>query len=114
MKLLRHRHGAHCGRHCPAAPRSQAYRRAWDSEQRGEAERIGARWPGWHVMYGVGSRRFYAIAAWQGCERILLAADTPGELERLMAEVEAEAARRDAASTARLANLVRRVSKGAA
>ena len=65
-------------------------------------------------MYGVYSRRYFAFAAWQGCEAMVIEAGTAEELEHLMAEAELEAARRDAASTARLASLLRRLTQEAA
>lgn len=37
-----------------------------------EAERLARAWPGWAVLYGVGSRRFYAVAAWSTSEPLMV------------------------------------------
>src|SRR5690348_1579342 len=37
-------------------------RKAWDEKQQARAEQLGLLEPGWLVIYGVYSRRFYAIA----------------------------------------------------
>ncbi|MDH2430367.1 hypothetical protein [Sphaerisporangium sp. TRM90804] len=59
-------------------------RKVWDARQRARAEQLGLLEPGWLVMYGAYSRRFYAIARIsEVCEPLLQAA-TPEELRTLM------------------------------
>ncbi|GAA1266579.1 hypothetical protein GCM10009677_18540 [Sphaerisporangium rubeum] len=44
--------------------------------------------PAWSIWYGVGSRRFYAVATWSSPYPLLLAASTAEELRHLMREAE--------------------------
>jgi len=67
-------------------------RRAWDLDQRAEARRLAAQWPAWSVLYGAGSRCFYAIAAWPVPEPLILQARTAAELEQMLANPLAPAA----------------------
>ena len=76
-----------CGRHrAGQAPTPVVHRRLWDGPARAEAERLAQAWPSWSVLYGVGSRRFYAIATWQISEPLMVEAATAEELERRMYE----------------------------
>ena len=77
------------------------HRRLWDGPARAEAERLAQAWPSWTVLYGVGSRRFYALAAWQVSEPLMVDATTTEDLERRMYEaVMAVTARREIPLTA--------------
>ena len=76
------------GRHRVGQARtSVVHRRLWDGPARAEAERLAQAWPSWTVLYGVGSRRFYALAAWQVSEPLMVDATTTEDLERRMYEV---------------------------
>ncbi|MEV7014136.1 hypothetical protein [Streptosporangium sp. NPDC051022] len=63
--------------------------RPWDGHARAEAERLTRAWNGWTVLYGPGSRRFYAVAAWPTPEPMVLDDRTPDGLEARMREAEA-------------------------
>ncbi|MFF5111788.1 ATP-binding protein [Streptosporangium sp. NPDC000509] len=73
----RHRRGESVDRRGP---------RRWDREQREVADRLDRAETGWLVMYGVGGRRFYAIAV--GGEPLVVQAGTAEELCALMREAE--------------------------
>ncbi|MEU0517008.1 hypothetical protein [Streptosporangium sp. NPDC006007] len=62
------------------------HRRLWDGPARAQAERLAQAWPSWIVLYGVGSRRFYAIAAWVTTEPLMVEAAGAEDLERRMYE----------------------------
>ncbi|MEV8635797.1 hypothetical protein AB0395_29485 [Streptosporangium sp. NPDC051023] len=64
-------------------------RRPWDGHARAEAERLSRAWSGWTVLYGPGSRRFYAVASWPAPEPVVLDDRTPDGLEARMRETEA-------------------------
>ncbi|MGW5259721.1 hypothetical protein ACWEQG_02020 [Microbispora sp. NPDC004025] len=72
------------GRHRDGAEPGAWKRRAWDLDQHAEAGQLAERWPGWTVMYGKGSRRFYALAAWPVPEPLILDARTAADLETLL------------------------------
>ncbi|MBB2914837.1 hypothetical protein FHS43_006149 [Streptosporangium becharense] len=76
------------GRHRAGLAPAAVHRRLWDGPARAEAERLTAAWPGWGVLYSLGSRRFYAIAAWPVPEPLMVESDTPEELEERMREAE--------------------------
>ncbi|MEU0517702.1 hypothetical protein [Streptosporangium sp. NPDC006007] len=77
------------------------HRRLWDGPARAQAEHLAQAWPSWTVLYGVGSRRFYAIAAWVTTEPLMVEAAGAEELERRMYEaVMAMTARRETPLTA--------------
>ncbi|RCG22459.1 hypothetical protein DQ384_35745 [Sphaerisporangium album] len=59
-------------------------RRVWDGTQRARAEQLGLLEPGWLVIYGPYSRRFYAIARIAEVSEPLLDAATSEELRSLM------------------------------
>ena len=75
------------GRHRAGQTRTAVvHRRLWDGPARAQAERLAQAWPSWIVLYGVGSRRFYALAAWATSEPLMVEAATAEELERRMYE----------------------------
>ncbi|MEU0517920.1 hypothetical protein [Streptosporangium sp. NPDC006007] len=75
------------GRHRAGQARtSMVHRRLWDGPARAQAERLAQAWPSWTVLYGVGSRRFYAMATWATSEFLMVEAATSEELERRMYE----------------------------
>ncbi|MFI6456538.1 ATP-binding protein [Streptosporangium amethystogenes] len=76
------------GRHRRGEPVDQRGPRQWDREQREVAARLDRAEAGWLVMYGVGGRRFYAIAAGQVPEPLVVEARTAEELCALMRETE--------------------------
>ncbi|GII87284.1 hypothetical protein Ssi03_52740 [Sphaerisporangium siamense] len=62
----------------------------WDAGKRALAAQMDRLEPGWHVMYGLWSRRFYAIATC--CPvAMIVEARTPEELRERMREGELEA-----------------------
>ncbi|WP_326644449.1 ATP-binding protein [Streptosporangium sp. NBC_01755] len=76
------------GRHRRGEPVDQRGPRQWDREQREVAARLDRAEAGWLVMYGVGGRRFYAIAAGWVPEPLVVQAGTAEELCALMRETE--------------------------
>ncbi|MGW4421600.1 hypothetical protein [Streptosporangium sp. NPDC004631] len=75
------------GRHRAGQARtSVVHRRLWDGPARAQAERLAQAWPSWTVLYGVGSRRFYALATWATSEPLMIEAADAEELERRMYE----------------------------
>ncbi|MGW4423433.1 hypothetical protein [Streptosporangium sp. NPDC004631] len=90
------------GRHRAGQARpTTVHRRLWDGPARAQAERLAQAWPSWTVLYGVGSRRFYALAAWATSEPLMVDAATAEELEARMYEaVMAVATRRETPLTA--------------
>ncbi|MEU8202639.1 ATP-binding protein [Streptosporangium sp. NPDC049046] len=74
------------GRHRRGEPVDQRGPRRWDREQREVADQLDRAETGWLVMYGVGGRRFYAIAV--GGEPLVVQAGTAEELCALMREAE--------------------------
>ena len=76
------------GRHRAGQARTAVvHRRLWDGPARAQAERLAQAWPSWTVLYGVGSRRFYALAAWATSGPLMVEAASAEELERRMYEV---------------------------
>ncbi|MFC7382514.1 hypothetical protein [Sphaerisporangium rhizosphaerae] len=65
--------------------------RSWDLPQRAAAAQLDQREPAWFISYGVGSRRFLAIASWH-TSPLLVEATTVHELRELMRDAELEAA----------------------
>ncbi|MEU0520386.1 hypothetical protein [Streptosporangium sp. NPDC006007] len=75
------------GRHRAGQARTTVvHRRLWDGPARAQAERLAQAWPSWIVLYGVGSRRFYALATWATSEPLMVEAADAEELERRMYE----------------------------
>ena len=79
------------GRHRPGQARTTVPRRLWDVRARAEAERLERSLPGWIVLYGPGSRRFYALAAWPAPTPVMLEDRTPEGLEERMRQAETDA-----------------------
>ncbi|MGW4426129.1 hypothetical protein [Streptosporangium sp. NPDC004631] len=90
------------GRHRAGQVRpTTVHRRLWDGPARAEAERLAQAWPSWTILYGVGSRRFYALAAWATSEPLMIEGADAEELERRMYEaVMAVTVRRETPLTA--------------
>ncbi|GHE42031.1 hypothetical protein GCM10017673_50290 [Streptosporangium violaceochromogenes] len=82
-------HPRTAGRHRAGQPPTAVHPRVWDGPARSEAERLGRAHPGWLVLYGLGSRRFYAIAAWPAPEPVMVDAATAGDLAERMRQAEA-------------------------
>ncbi|MFF4779385.1 hypothetical protein ACFY05_41880 [Microtetraspora fusca] len=76
------------GRHRIGIKHAPVLSRFWDGAARSAARRLDERWQGWLVMYGTGSRLFYAVAAWPVPEPLILTAPTAAELEALMRQHE--------------------------
>ncbi|MEU9833095.1 ATP-binding protein [Streptosporangium sp. NPDC048047] len=72
------------GRHRRGAPVTAAQPGRWDGVHRDSARRLDQTEPAWTVWYGVGTRRFYAVAAWPAPEPLIVHARTPDELRHLM------------------------------
>ncbi|MEZ0072258.1 hypothetical protein [Planotetraspora sp. GP83] len=90
------------GRHRDGVKPPEYRRRFWDCQARGMARWLDQRSQGWTVMYGAGSRRFYAMAAWPVPEPLIVEARTAAELEALMYEQEmAMVARREVITPSR-------------
>ncbi|MBB4700809.1 ATP-binding protein [Sphaerisporangium siamense] len=62
--------------------------RKWDAAERASARQLDQMEPAWCVMYGVGSRRFYAIATWHVLRPLIVQARAVEELRTLMREAE--------------------------
>lgn len=82
------RHLRTLGRHRAGLTPATVHRRPWDGPARSEAERLGQVWQGWSVLYGPGSRRFYAIAAWPTPEPLIVSDRTSEGLEERMHQAE--------------------------
>ncbi|MEU9888552.1 hypothetical protein [Sphaerisporangium sp. NPDC051011] len=95
--LGRHREGT-----VPASDVEPGAPRRWDPEQTAAATHLDLAESRWHVMYGLGSRRFYAIALWSE-EPVMVYARTAGELHEVMRDVEAEAMERSVRPSVRAA-----------
>ncbi len=72
------------GRHREGRPIVPVSRKAWDLEARREAVRLDQTAPLWHVIYGIGRRRFYALPVWAAPRGLILEAVTACELQDLM------------------------------
>ncbi|MEV5412225.1 hypothetical protein AB0K60_25750 [Thermopolyspora sp. NPDC052614] len=77
----RHRQGL------PLVP-SEDCRREWDAAQRSAAARLDRIERAWTILYGLGRRRFYAIAHWPSDEPLIVEAPTPESLREQMREAE--------------------------
>ncbi|GHH68736.1 hypothetical protein GCM10017673_18350 [Streptosporangium violaceochromogenes] len=86
------------GRHRAGRPYTLVHRRLWDGPARDQAERLNQAHPEWVVLYGTGSRRFYAIAAWPAPEPVMVEDPTAEGLQDRMREAETAALLRRAAS----------------
>ncbi|MER7211627.1 hypothetical protein ABT340_31620 [Streptosporangium sp. NPDC000239] len=76
------------GRHRDGRPYSLVYRRVWDGPARAEAEVLGRAWPGWTVLYSLGTRRFYGLCSWPSPQPVIVSDTTSEGLERRMREAE--------------------------
>src|SRR5690242_16037073 len=76
------------GRHRIGTPTDKVAPRQWDLAQRAAAAQFDQLEPTWHVMYGVASRRFTAMAAWPVKQPLRVEAFTIEELGRLIREAE--------------------------
>jgi len=86
------RSGRCAGRHRVGAPLQRVFRRLWDPRQREEAARLNAREPGWEVLYGPWTRRFWGFAAWPSPRGVIVHAPTADELVDAMRAAEVTAA----------------------
>ncbi|MEU1736441.1 hypothetical protein [Streptosporangium sp. NPDC020145] len=77
-----------CGRHRDGQPYTPVYRRVWDGPARAEAERLDQTWANWTVLYSLGRRSFYAVAAWDGPRPVMVEDATADGLEQRMHEAE--------------------------
>lgn len=75
-------------RHATGRPSDEVHRRYWDAEQRLAAARLDQAELAWAISYGLGSRRFYAIATWPVPHPLILDATSLDELRELMREAE--------------------------
>ncbi|MET8142227.1 hypothetical protein ABZU32_18110 [Sphaerisporangium sp. NPDC005288] len=64
--------------------------RRWDLPQRAAAAQLDQLEPAWFISYGVGSRRFLAIASWHPAP-LMVEATTVHDLRELMRDAELEA-----------------------
>jgi hypothetical protein len=80
------------GRHRIGARPEQVASRRWDQAERAAAAQLNLTEPAWLVMYGPGSRRFVAMAAWNVPQPLRVEALTVAELRHLMREAEMESA----------------------
>ncbi|MEU9890628.1 hypothetical protein [Sphaerisporangium sp. NPDC051011] len=78
------------GRHGRGQAGVQAVRRRdWDPEARAAARLLDGCEPAWTILYGVWSRRYYAIPNWRTAEPLLVESSVLADLRRQMREVEA-------------------------
>lgn len=81
-----------CGRHRDGQPLEKVHKCLWDGPARSEAERMDRSCQGWSVLYSLGERRFYAIAAWPTPEPLMVTADTAEGLVERMRQAEMDIA----------------------
>ncbi|GII86735.1 hypothetical protein Ssi03_47250 [Sphaerisporangium siamense] len=62
----------------------------WDVAERAAAGQLDLVEPGWMVSYGVGTRRYFAIATWPAPAPLIVEAPTTDELRARMREAERE------------------------
>lgn len=86
--MIRRRPSREPGRHRPGQSPAVVHRRLWDGPARSEAERLDRSRPDWLVLYSLGTRRFYALAAWPVPAPLIVAADTVEGLEERMNDME--------------------------
>ncbi|WP_433352213.1 hypothetical protein ACQP25_03945 [Microtetraspora malaysiensis] len=75
-------------RHAIGRPSVRVYRRDWDADKRRAAAQLDQAEPAWLVSYGLGSRRFFAVAAWPVSRPLIVEAINVDELRDLMREAE--------------------------
>ncbi|RCG29972.1 hypothetical protein DQ384_17585 [Sphaerisporangium album] len=76
------------GRHRVGTPPVQVESRRWDLAKRAAAHQLDQMEPAWFVSYGVGSRRFFAIATWRSPAPLRVEAASVEELREMMREAE--------------------------
>ncbi|MEV6987399.1 ATP-binding protein [Sphaerisporangium sp. NPDC051017] len=86
------------GRHRRGRTIEQAAQRRWDLAERAAAHQLDQIEPGWTVWYGVGTRRYYAIATWRTPEPLIVQGRIVDELRDLMREAEQVARTRPVAT----------------
>ncbi|MFD0735059.1 hypothetical protein [Planotetraspora mira] len=74
--------------HTNGRPSVGVYRRDWDADKRQAAALLDMVEPCWAIYYGTGSRLFFAIAAWNVADPLIVEATDVGELQELMREAE--------------------------
>lgn len=89
-------------RHARGQAAIHVRRRSWDADKRHAAALLDLVEPAWVVFYGLGSRRFFAMATWPVPRPLIVSAADVEELRDLMREAELTsavglAAARDAA-----------------
>ncbi|MFD0890591.1 hypothetical protein ACFQ08_39115 [Streptosporangium algeriense] len=102
------------GRHRDGQPYEPVYRRVWDGPARAEAERIDEAWADWTVLYSLGRRSFYAVAAWDGPRPVIVEDPTGDGLEERMREAEMIRAMRPSVPASRPAPVPVRRRRGGA
>ncbi|MEV7907586.1 hypothetical protein [Streptomyces anulatus] len=88
------------GRHRDGQTHTPVYRRLWDGPAQAGAERLDRAWPDWTVLYSLGNRRFYAVAAWPTPQPVIVEDETAEGLESQMREAETARNTRPAAPVA--------------
>lgn len=76
------------GRHRRGEPVMPVPPRPWDVAKQAAARQLDLIEPAWTVWYGLGARRFYAVATWPAPEPLIVQARTADELCDLMREAE--------------------------
>ncbi|MEV6980959.1 hypothetical protein AB0M95_06815 [Sphaerisporangium sp. NPDC051017] len=76
------------GRHRAGEPIARVSPRRWDPAQRTAAEQLDQGEPGWCIFYGIGIRRFVAIAVWGVLSPLRVEASTVEDLREQMREAE--------------------------
>ncbi|MFC4531548.1 ATP-binding protein [Sphaerisporangium dianthi] len=76
------------GQHRRGTVEQRVVPKGWDAAERATAEHIDQLEPTWAVWYGVGSRRFYAVATWPAPVPLMVEARSADELRDLMREAE--------------------------
>ncbi|MEV7967447.1 hypothetical protein AB0O34_15900 [Sphaerisporangium sp. NPDC088356] len=76
------------GRHRIGVQPGQVQPRRWDLAKRAAAAQLDQLEPAWHIAYGVGSRKFTAIAIWQAPKPLRVEAPTIEELREQIREAE--------------------------
>ncbi|MFC0552507.1 hypothetical protein ACFFHJ_16575 [Planotetraspora thailandica] len=74
--------------HTDGQPSIRVHRRNWDADKRQAAAQLDMAEPCWAIYYGTGSRLFFAIAAWNVADPLIVEAIDVGELQELMREAE--------------------------
>ncbi|GHH67953.1 hypothetical protein GCM10017673_15800 [Streptosporangium violaceochromogenes] len=77
------------GRHHRDGRARVPVRRLWGGPARARAAEMERSRPGWVVLYGPGSRRFFAMAAWSVPDPVMVSAPTVEVLEERMEAAEA-------------------------